>query len=149
MSSTIRWPDGAKFGRGLRQDHDVELLMTSAEATAASRPAAPSAAALAAAVHIQPPPESSSLPVEAPKVQPPKRSPRKKCLKPAAAVAVAGRRLDATSPRVSHSGGAFRPVLALLGPALLRRTTATACRLSGMKNSASGRIAGSSGFKYI
>ena len=44
MSTTIRWPDGAKFGRGLHQDHDVKLLMTSAEATAASHPAAPPAA---------------------------------------------------------------------------------------------------------
>ena len=39
MSTTIRWPDGATFGKGLRQEHDVELLKTSAAATAASYPA--------------------------------------------------------------------------------------------------------------
>ena len=171
MSTTIRWPDGVKFGKGLRQDHDVELLMTSAEATAASRPAAPPPAtalppltgsaffgggvsdAMAQQQQLQPttmnfaqcqlPLESSPPSSEAP-VQSPSHGFGQRGPNPPA-VSVAGR-LGGATPRVSS--GSFRPVLTRLGPAP-RRTTAAACRLSFTQPGATGRIVGSAGFKYI
>ena len=173
MSTTIRWPDGAKFGRGLHQDHDVKLLMTSAEATAASHPAAPPAA-------TAPPPLTGSaasgggvsnatvqqqqlqlqqpttmnaqnqLPPEGPPpprvgpAQPPNHGFGQRGPNPSSAF-VSGRPRGAT-PRVSR--GASRPVLKRLGPAP-RRTSATACRLSVRQPGATGRIVGSAGIKYI
>ena len=109
--------------------------MTSAEATASCRPAAPPA----------PPPLTGSgraVSAECP-VQPPIHGFGQRGPNPAA-VSVVGRL--GTTPHVPR--GAFQPVLTQLGPSP-RRTTAAARRLTGMHPGFTGRIFGSAaGFKY-